>query len=98
MASSAVLAQSAPPASAPVAGSPDRQASDGGRAPPDKEPGAPAFIKGSDSITSVDPDQTSAIIETDGRNPTAGKSQQMKCPGGQVLTQAQGNLRGTDCR
>ena len=59
---------------------------------------APPSIEETGGVQVIMPDQHEAIWNTDGLNPTPGSAESVRCPGGQVLTQAQGDVKNPDCR
>ena len=61
-------------------------------------PAAPIIITRPDGDVDVDDQRAGAIEDTIGRDQTPGASEQFRCPGGQVLTQAQGDVKNPDCR
>jgi len=62
------------------------------------EPLAPIIITRPHGQVSVDPGNTDAIQDTIGRDPNPGAGQEIHCPGGQTIRQAEGDVRDVTCK
>jgi hypothetical protein len=62
------------------------------------EPPAPIIITRPNGHVSVDPEDTDAIQDAIGRDPTPGASQAIHCPGGQTISEAEGDVRNVTCK
>ncbi|HVW57206.1 MAG TPA: hypothetical protein VHC00_16125 [Rhizobiaceae bacterium] len=62
------------------------------------EPPAPIIITRPNGQISADSEETDAVMDTIGRDPTPGASQAIHCHGGQTISEAEGDIRNATCK